>query len=227
VTAASERAPRRARTGRRAAPVPAAAPRRRPAAHWTFAPFTPERWPDFAALFGEKGACAGCWCTWARLGSAEFRATPPAARRALIRRRAAAGTPPGLLAYEDGRAVGWIAVAPREEYPRLATSRVMAPVDGAPVWSVPCFFVDRAARGRGLTVALLKAACAFAAAHGATAVEGYPVDARGARLAPAFAWFGLAGAFAAAGFREVARRSPTRPLMRRRVRAPRGRSGRG
>jgi GNAT superfamily N-acetyltransferase len=195
-------------------------------ARWTIEPLTPARWRDFTALFGPKGACAGCWCTWARLGAAEFRAKRPPARRALIRRRVARGAPPGLLAYENGRPVGWIAIAPRSEYARLATSRVMAPVDEAPVWAVPCFFVDRAVRGRGLTVALLEAACAFAAAHGATAVEGYPLDAKGARLAPAFAWFGLAPAFAAAGFREVARRSATRPVMRRRVRA-RGGAARG
>lgn len=213
--------PKRRAAGPRAAAVkPAPKPRRarRAASPWTIVPLTPERWRDFTALFGEKGACAGCWCTWARLTGREYKATPPAARRALIQRRVRRGPPPGLLAYEGSRAVGWVAVAPRTEYARLAGSRVMAPVDETPVWSVPCFFVDRTARGRGLTVALLEAACAFAAEHGAPAVEGYPIDARGDKLAPAFAWFGLAGAFAAAGFREVARRSPTRPLVRRALR---------
>ncbi len=195
---------------------------RRPAGRWRIEPLTPARWRDFTELFGPKGACAGCWCTWARLGAADFRTRKPPARRALMRRRVAGGKPPGLIAYEGGRPVGWIAIAPRTEYARLGTSKVMAPVDGTPVWSVPCFFVDRTARGRGLTVALLKAACAFAASHGATAVEGYPIDAKGSRLAPAFAWFGLAPAFAAAGFREVARRSPTRPVVRRRVRPRKG-----
>ncbi len=200
---------------------PAAAAR--PRAPWTIVPLTPERWRDFTTLFGERGACAGCWCTWARLASAEYRATPPAARRALIQRRVRRGPPPGLLAYEDGRPVGWVAIAPRTEFARLATSKVMAPVDAAPVWSVPCFFVDRTARGRGLTVALLDAACAFAREQGARAVEGYPIDSGGRKVAPTFAWFGLAGAFAAAGFREVARRSPTRPVVRRALRAGRAR----
>jgi GNAT superfamily N-acetyltransferase len=141
-----------------------------------------------------------------------------------MRRRVGARPAPGLLAYEAGRPVGWVALAPREEFARLGTSRVMAPVDETPVWSVPCFFVDRTQRGRGLTVPLLKAACAYAASQGAIAVEGYPIDAKGARLAPTFAWHGLAAAFDAAGFREVARRSPTRPVMRRRIRG-KGRAG--
>jgi GNAT superfamily N-acetyltransferase len=126
-----------------------------------------------------------------------------------------------LLAYLDGVAVGWCAVAPRDDYVRLAGSRVLAPVDERPVWSAPCFFVAREARGRGVTVALLRAAAAYAAAHGADTIEGYPLDTRGARTPAAFAWWGLESAFAKAGFREVARRSPTRPIMRRRLRPAR------
>jgi GNAT superfamily N-acetyltransferase len=185
----------------------------------TILPLTPERWRDFTALFGPRGACAGCWCTWARLTHAEFRAATPERRRAHIRRVVTAGVPPGLLAYDGDRAVGWVALAPRATYRRFESSRVLAPVDATPVWSVPCFFVASTHRRRGLTVALLKAACAFAARHGARIVEGYPVDTHGKRQAAAFVWTGLPGAFEAAGFREVARRSPTRPIMRRTVRA--------
>jgi GNAT superfamily N-acetyltransferase len=93
----------------------------------------------------------------------------------------------------------------------------MAPVDDRPVWSVVCFFVDRAARRSGATSALLRAAVEHAGRRGARIVEGYPLDARGKRLPDTFAWFGLASAFRKAGFREAARRSPTRPVMRRLV----------
>jgi GNAT superfamily N-acetyltransferase len=92
-------------------------------------------------------------------------------------------------------------------------------VDAAPVWSVTCFFVARDWRGRGLTVRLLKAAAALARHHGARWIEGYPVDTRGGRTADAFVFTGTLGAFRSAGFREVARRSPTRPVMRRALRA--------
>ncbi|HKQ62266.1 MAG TPA: GNAT family N-acetyltransferase, partial [Candidatus Polarisedimenticolaceae bacterium] len=90
---------------------------------------------------------------------------------------------------------------------------VLKPVDAAPVWSVSCLFVARAHRRRGISVGLLRAARRHAARHGALLVEGYPVDPRG-RAPDAFVWTGLASAFRQAGFTEVARRSPTRPIMR-------------
>ena len=99
-----------------------------------------------------------------------------------------------------------------------ATSKVMAPVDDRPVWSVVCFFVTKEWRGRGVTVRLLRAAARYAAAHGATLLEGYPIAAK-SRQSAAFVWTGLASAFEAAGFEEVARRSPTRPIFRRALRA--------
>jgi GNAT superfamily N-acetyltransferase len=99
----------------------------------------------------------------------------------------------------------------------------MARVDGRPVWSVVCFFVAREHRGRGLSIALLRTAVALAARHGARVVEGYPVEPRAGRTGDAFVWTGLASTFARAGFREVARRSPTRPVMRSDVRSKRAR----
>ena len=177
-------------------------------------PLTPERWADFVELFGPRGACAGCWCMYPRLTAAEWNARGDS-NRGKMKRVVDSGEPPGLLAYDGGRAVGWIAFAPRAVYHRLERSRILEPVDDQPVWSVPCFFVAREARGRGLTVALLRAACDHVAARGGRILEGYPVDPKGKPYAPTFAWHGLAAAFLAAGFTEVARRSPARPIMRR------------
>jgi GNAT superfamily N-acetyltransferase len=216
-----------ARPGTRTTPVARRVAHPSARAAWDFEPLTRERWDDFAALFGEKGACAGCWCMWVRLPAAEYREKGPVGRRAAIRRLAGAGTAPGLLAYDGARAVGWIAVGPRDAFRRLETSRVLAPVDERDVWSVPCFYIAPSHRRRGLTRALLEAACVWAAAQGATCVEGYPVDTRGRPQAAAFLWHGAAEAFAGAGFREVLRRSPARPIMRRTVRAPRGKRARG
>ena len=179
-------------------------------------PLTAKRWPQLVELFGEKGACAGCWCMYPRRTGAEWR-TQHAGNRAAFEKIVRAGSEPGLLALDEGRAVGWIAIAPRSEYRRFEKSRVLAPVDAKPVWSVPCFFVAKSHRGAGLTVAMLRAACAWAAEHGATVVEGYPIDSE-KRMPAAFAWFGLASAYRKAGFREVARRSETRPIMRKAVR---------
>ena len=190
---------------------------------WNFEPLTRDRWADFTALFGGKGACAGCWCMWMRLPAKEYREKGPLGRRSAIRRLAGSGAAPGQLADEGDRAVGWIAVGPRESFRRLESSRVLAPVDTCAVWSLPCFYIAPSHRRRGLTQALLEAACLWASAHGATCVEGYPVDTQGKQQAAAFMWHGAAGAFEGAGFREVLRRSPTRPIVRRAVRPPRTR----
>jgi GNAT superfamily N-acetyltransferase len=165
---------------------------------------------------------------WPRLTSRAYEAGRGEGHRRRLRTIVAAGQRPGILAYAGGEPVGWCAVAPRAEFVRLATSRVMAPVDDVEVWSVPCLFVAREWRGRGLQARLLEAAARFAAARGARVVEGYPVDLQGKRTGDAFLWHGAASSFVRAGFHEVARRSGTRPVMRRSVRvagAPKGRRG--
>ena len=124
------------------------------------------------------------------------------------------GNVPGILAYADGQPVGWCAIGPSEAYPRLANSRTLKPVDARAVWSITCFFVARPFRRRGLTVELLKAAVEFARRGGARIVEGYPVEPH-EEQSDAFVYTGLASAFRKAGFKEVLRRSPTRPIVRR------------
>jgi GNAT superfamily N-acetyltransferase len=176
-------------------------------------PLTPDTWKDFEALFGPRGACGGCWCMTWRLSRAEFRANAGAGNRAAMRALVDAGAQPGVLLYDDGRAVAWCAVAPREEYVRLGASKVWAPVDEQKVWAVSCFFIDKKARGKGLSVAVLNAAVEFARGKGAKIVEGYPQE-LAEKLPPAFVWMGVMPTFVHAGFREVARRSPKKPIMR-------------
>lgn len=181
---------------------------------WTIHAVTPGRWPDLEKLFGPRGASGGCWCMWFRLKRAEFERRKGDGNRRAIKRIVERGEAPGLLAYENGEPVGWCAVAPRESYVLLENSRVLKKVDDKPVWSVVCFFIAKSHRGKGVTTALLKAAVAFAAKRGARVVEGYPVDPGTRRIPEAFAYHGLVDAFRAAGFREVLRRSETRPIMR-------------
>jgi GNAT superfamily N-acetyltransferase len=188
-------------------------------------PVTPDRWPDLEALFGPRGACAGCWCMWFRLPRKAFAAGNGEKNRRALRRIVARGDVPGLLAYDGDAPVGWVAVEPREAYPSLERSRTLARVDGAPVWSVTCFFVARSRRGTGVARALLRAAVAHARSRGARIVEGYPVDYR-REVADAWVYHGAASTFRAAGFEEVARRSPTRPILRKALRAARGRGRR-
>ncbi len=183
-------------------------------------PLTPQRWPDFEKLFGKNGACAGCWCMWWRLPAAQWRVQKGEGNREAMQKLVNTGARPGLLAYADGQAVGWCAVAPREEYPRFAASRVLKAVDDQTVWSVTCFFVARAWRRCGLTRQLLEAASEFATQQGAKILEGYPVEPK--RDQPdAFVYTGLSSAFRKAGFAEVARRSPSRPIFRRELKLSR------
>ncbi len=166
-------------------------------------------------LFGERGACGGCWCMFWRLLRSEFDKNKGAGNKRSLRKLIAAGPAPGLLAYDGRRPVGWIALAPRRDYSALERSRILKPIDDKPVWSISCFFIDKDYRRRGLSVALIRAAVEYAAKKGATLIEGYPQEPRKGALPAAFAWTGLAAAFAQAGFTEAARRSPTRPIMRR------------
>ncbi len=184
-------------------------------AEFTWHAASADRWADLAALFGARGACGGCWCQVWRRPRREFEAGKGDGNRRALQALVAGGREPGLLGYLDGEPAAWCAVAPRAEYPALARSRVLAAVDDAPVWSISCLFVSKAHRRRGLSVLMLQAAVAFAAARGAAVVEGYPIEPRDATAPDPFVWTGLASAFRAAGFVEVARRSPTRPIMRR------------
>lgn len=179
-------------------------------------PATPHRWDDLAALFGPKGACGGCWCQVWRGSRAEFVANKGEGNRHALKQLVEGGPPPGVLAYQAGRAIGWCAVAPRLAYAALARSRTLAPVDDEPVWSITCLYVAKAARGRGVSRALIAAAADLARAHGALIVEAYPIDGVG-KQPDVFVWTGLLSVFLDAGFDEVARRSRTRPIVRKRV----------
>jgi GNAT superfamily N-acetyltransferase len=179
------------------------------------APLTPERWGDFEALFGPRGACGGCWCMTPRLSSAQYERQKGAGNRRAMQRLVSSGTVPGVLGYLGKTAVAWCAIEPRASFPRLGRSRVLKPVDDLPVWSIACFFVHKDWRGRGLSVALIDGAVRHARRCGAKIVEAYPVEPEKHPMPAVFAYTGLASAFRRAGFAEVARRSPTRPIMRR------------
>ena len=123
------------------------------------------------------------------------------------------GTVTGLLAYMDGEVVGWVAVEPRSAYEKLAHSRALKPVDDKEVWSVTCFYVAKKYRKQGIAIGLLKGAVDYVKRQGGKIVEGYPVDAQRDMPAP-FIYTGTASAFQQAGFKEVARNTPTRPIFR-------------
>lgn len=189
-------------------------------------PVTPDRWDDLVELFGlDRGAYSGCWCMWWRQTAKEYDRDHGAPNRGSMRALVGEGREPGLLAYLDGEPVGWVSVAPRDEFGRLDRSRALGRVDDEEVWSIVCFYIHRRHRRSGVGKALLEAAVRRAAERGARWLEGYPVDldASNATKASAELFTGTLAMFEKAGFEEVARRNPTRPVVRRRVgaRAPR------
>ena len=194
-------------------------------------PLTANRLPDLASLFEQGGDPKWCWCASFRVRGMSFTKSAPAENRAVLeeatRSDARKGRAPGLIAYREGEAIGWVSLAPREDFERLEHSKVLARVDERPVWSIVCFVVGRRARGQGVANALLAAAIDYARDHGATLLEAYPVDVADGRISSANAYSGTLSMFERAGFTEVERRQANssvrpRPIVRRAIRPRRG-----
>jgi hypothetical protein len=107
----------------------------------SFHSLTPERWKDFEKLFGERGACGGCWCMSWLLTRKEFDANKGRGNKRKMKALVNKKAEPGIIAYLRNEPVGWCAVAPREIYTRLENSKVLKRIDDQPVWSIPCFFI--------------------------------------------------------------------------------------
>lgn len=174
---------------------------------------TAELWPEFEKLFGQNGACAGCWCMWWRIPDGERFVDvrgPEAKRRqkALV----LSGKSRGLLAFAAGEPVGWCAYGRRSDFVALARSRTLASDASEGLWSLPCFFIKRGWRGRGVARALLRAALATLARQGATIAEAYPVRPPASN---ASAFTGTVPWLESEGFRVVTDRPRGRQLARR------------
>ncbi|MBI4470848.1 MAG: hypothetical protein HY650_16155 [Acidobacteria bacterium] len=119
-----------------------------------FRPLTIDQWPALERLFGERGACGGCWCMWWRLKRSEYERLKGKGNREALKRIVQSGEVPGLLAFDQGEPVAWCALGPRDQYVSLERSRILKRVDDQPVWSITCFFVARPFRRRGITMRL-------------------------------------------------------------------------
>jgi len=180
---------------------------------------TPHMWPQVEALFGSRGACGGCWCQAWHLEKGErweeIRGAPAKAR---MRKGVKAGTLLGILAFDGETPVGWCAFGPRNTFSRLNRARTLKCDDADRVWSLPCFFVIRGYRGRGVAKALLAHALRAMEARGARIAEGYPSkpDAEGKYIA-AFAWTGTRSLFAQAGFTVAGNAGGSKERVRKRL----------
>lgn len=182
----------------------------------TVRPLTPERWQDLEAIFNARGCSLArqCWCMYYRRSGAGSGGIGRAQRnRADLEALSTQDPPPGLIGYRGKTPVGWVSLGPREDYRRLERSPVMKPVDDKPAWSIICFVVPSEHRHRGVAKALLAGAIAYARKRGVKLLEAYPVD-KAVPLSDESLWFGPKSMYDAAGFTEVARRKPTRAVVR-------------
>ena len=193
---------------------------------WTIAPLDPDRWDDLENLLDRPGPHRGCWCLWWRMPHKDYGATSDDQHRRRMRQIVRRGDRPGLLGYVDGEPVAWVSLGPRTDFAALEASRLLRRLDDKPVWSVVCFIVRRDQRRQGWMRRLLRAAAQYAAQHGATLLEGYPVECGDRRLTGDSGYTGIASTFRAEGFREVARPRPDRPIMRRSLRRRKALGGR-
>jgi GNAT superfamily N-acetyltransferase len=175
-------------------------------------PLTSDLWPAFEDLFGKHGACNGCWCMYWRIGTA-YNKRPRDKNKAAFRRIVKRGPPPGFLAFDGDLAVGWCQLTRRSDLDWLNRARHLQPVDNVPVWSISCFYIRRGYRQRGIASALIAAAIKAAKQAKAPALEAYPIDTNAPKSSSNL-FTGSASTFTRAGFKTVARRSPSRPIMR-------------
>jgi GNAT superfamily N-acetyltransferase len=182
-------------------------------------PLTPARWDDLVDLFGpERGANSGCWCLWPRMPEPAWKAMPRDVRRANFEAIVRDGPPPGLIAYDTTKPVGWVAVGPRRSVARFDAARTSRSPDsdGEGIFAITCFYIRSGYRGRGLMTVLAAAAVDFARQAGASALDVCAIDTE-RKLIWGEGFVGLAAVFKRLGFVEIARRTPTRPLMRLRL----------
>lgn len=182
-------------------------------------PASAERWQDIETLFGTRGAYSGCWCMFWRMKRKDFANLHGEGTREALKELTCSNKVPGLLAYLDGKPIGWCSLGPREDFKALENSRSLRRVDDTPTWSMVCFFIAKPYRKKGVMTQLVKAAVEYAARNHAQAVEAYPIDLQshlltGKTLTGYSGYMGIASVFREAGFEKVADASETQLIMR-------------
>jgi GNAT superfamily N-acetyltransferase len=177
-------------------------------------PLLTENWEDFETLFGPKGAYGGCWCMWWRIPRKEFEEGQGQKNRDAMKAIVDSGIVPGLIAYKDDFPFGWCSVAPREHYATIERSRVLARIDDQPIWSLVCFFIDKNFRGDALSEKLILGAIEYVKSKGGKIIEAYPSHIHKKNMSPVSTFTGISSILEKVGFKEVARPSKSKIIMR-------------
>ena len=191
-------------------------------------PLSSDDWPVVEKLFGDKGACGGCWCMWWRLprGGKLWEESKGAKNKRAFKRLVTSGKASGCLAFAGEEPVGWCCVGPRADFPRIKSVKALATEWNEDTWSVLCFYIPSRHRHRGVATALLAEAVRFARAQGAETLEGYPIRIKpvGKEVPGVFAWTGIPRLFEKQKFSDVTPPGNSRPIYVKRFRRRRAES---
>jgi GNAT superfamily N-acetyltransferase len=174
-----------------------------------------DNWHMFLELFGEKGACGSCWCMFYRLSNSDFKeGKKNYGNRESMKKLVRQKKPAGILAISKDHAIAWCAFALRQDFIRLENSRVHKRIDDKEVWSIPCFFIHKDYRRKGVSVEILKGIISYARKNRKKIIEAYPQIPTQEKYPDSFLWIGLYKSFERAGFQIVDRKSKNRPMVR-------------
>jgi GNAT superfamily N-acetyltransferase len=187
---------------------------KKPTMNLKFDPLVSTNWEQFETLMGEKGGCGNCWCMFFRLPYKTFQEHKPAGNKRMMKQLVKNGLPQGLIASMGNEPVGWIAMAPREDYIKIENSRVFKRIDDKPVWSITCFFIKKEFRHRGLSQQLIKGAIDFAKKKKIKTLEAYPTLPYNKNVPHPFLWVGVLSSFIKNGFKIVKQNSKSRAMVR-------------
>lgn len=175
-------------------------------------------WDDVQAALTGGGDGRSCQCMWPVVPNKDWNTLGIDQRQELLRDEIQSGPPPGLVAYVDGEAAGWIRIGPRHVLRRTINSRIVKtgspePLDDDSVWAVTCFSIRKEHRRKGVSTALLDAAIAYARESGARVIEGYPIATDKTKPSTNALYVGALSTYLKAGFREVSRPTGTRAVV--------------
>lgn len=177
-------------------------------------PLKKNNWSSFEDLMGEKGGCGNCWCMLFRLPYKEFQANKPDGNKMLMHEIVRASRPTGLIAMYDQKPIGWIALAPREDYIKIERSRTLKRIDERPVWSITCFFIKKEFRRMGVSQIMIRKVLEYAKKEKINILEAYPAIPYDEKVPPPFLWVGILSTFTRNGFKVIKQNGKSRAMVR-------------
>lgn len=179
----------------------------------TTAILTKKNWHDLEFLFGEKGACGGCWCMNWRLPRIEYQRNKGEKNKQLLHKLVSQNEPLGVIAYYDKIPVGWCSISSKTRLLEQKNSRILKKTAIPSKWSIVCLYIRPDFRRKHLSSYLIEHASAFAFKKGALMVEAYPVIPKTDTMPDVFAWTGIWKSYKRAGFKIVEQPSSGKYIM--------------